>query len=196
MTEEHITRWAATDAPRGDDYDARWKLLAARGDAIHGEADCVSRLVDPTGSVLDGGCGTGRVAIELAARYYDVVGVDADDGMLATARSKAPELSWVHGDLATLALGRSFDAVIFAGNVMIFVDPGTEGEVLLRAAEHLRPGGLLIAGFQLRGDRIGLDVYDALCEQAGCVVRHRWASWDGGPFVGGDYAVSVHAVVQ
>ena len=77
--------------------------------------------------------------------------------MLATARSKAPELSWVHGDLANLAVGRSFDAVVLAGNVMIFVDPGTEGEIVRRIAEHLTPGGLLIAGFQLRVDRIGLD---------------------------------------
>ena len=35
------TRWQGTNAPRGDDYDARWRRLAAGGQNIHGEADLV-----------------------------------------------------------------------------------------------------------------------------------------------------------
>ena len=81
-------------------------------------------------SVLDAGCGTGRVAIELAARSIDVVGVDLDDDMLAEARRKAPGLTWIHGDLHDDSLDvlgdRQFDVVVMAGNVMIFVAPGTE----------------------------------------------------------------------
>ena len=78
------TRWQRTDAPRGDDYDARWKRLAAAGQRIHGEADLVEALLRESGGtrVLDGGCGTGRVAIELAARGYTSSGVDLDAGML------------------------------------------------------------------------------------------------------------------
>ena len=36
------TRWQGSNAPRGDDYDARWRSLAAQGQSIHGEADLVS----------------------------------------------------------------------------------------------------------------------------------------------------------
>ena len=59
-------------------------------------------------SVLDAGCGTGRVAIELSRRGHDVVGVDVDEAMLEAARAKAPDLTWVQGDLADpgLDLGR------------------------------------------------------------------------------------------
>ena len=62
-----------------DEYEARFAV----GDAVHGEADLVASLA-PT-SVLDAGCGTGRVAIELARRGIEVVGVDADPDMLERA---------------------------------------------------------------------------------------------------------------
>ena len=87
------TRWQRVGAPRGDDYDERWRRLAAVGHNVHGEADLVEQLLRETGGtrVLDAGCGTGRVAIELARRGFSVVGVDADGGMLDAARAKAPE---------------------------------------------------------------------------------------------------------
>ena len=68
-----------------DEYDARWDRLAAAGEEVHGEADFVMAL-RPT-SVLDAGCGTGRVAIELARRGVEVVGVDADPDMLGAGSS-------------------------------------------------------------------------------------------------------------
>ena len=125
------SRWQDTGAPRGDEYDARWRKLAAAGQSIHGEADLIENLLRDTGGsrVLDAGCGTGRVATELAARGFSVVGIDLDDDMLAAARAKAPELDWIRADLAdaTAHLSGEFDVVAMAGNVMIFVDPGTEG---------------------------------------------------------------------
>ncbi|WP_099023427.1 class I SAM-dependent methyltransferase [Mycolicibacterium palauense] len=189
------TRWQGTDAPRGDDYDARWRTLADSGQNVHGEADLVESLLAgaETAAVLDAGCGTGRVAIELARRGFRVVGVDADSRMLDTARTKAPELSWVEADLADLDDVRdTFDLVLLAGNVMIFVQPDTEARVLRELADRLRPGGLLVAGFQLRADRLALQTYDELAEAAGLQLVQRWATWDRQPFAGGDYAVSVH----
>ena len=180
------TRWEGSDAPRGAAYDAQWERLAAAGKSVHGEADLVDALLQEHGGqrVLDAGCGTGRVAIELAARGYDVLGTDLDLGMLDAARAKAPGLRWVQADLATLCAadlpaqegGSGFDAVVMAGNVMIFLDPGTEGPVLARLHDLLATGGLLIAGFQLRTGRIGIDDYDALAADAGLEPMARWAT--------------------
>jgi len=164
--------------------------MDAAGHSIHGEADCIMAFA-PT-SVLDAGCGTGRVAIELARRGVDVVGVDLDPPMLAQARSKAPALAWVEADLATLELGRTFDVVAAPGNVMIFVAPGTETEVVARLARHLGPDGHLIAGFQLTTPYT-LERYDADCEAAGLTLAERWATWDREPWRPGiGYAVSCH----
>jgi 2-polyprenyl-3-methyl-5-hydroxy-6-metoxy-1,4-benzoquinol methylase len=139
------SRWQSDDRfATGHDYDAKWRALAAEGKSIHGEADFVCRF-EPA-SVLDAGCGTGRVAIELAARGIDVVGVDLDPAMIGPAGVKAPELEWIEADLATVDVGRQFDVVVMAGNVMIFVERGTEAAVVANVARHVAPGGHLIAG--------------------------------------------------
>ena len=186
--------WGVSDADRGQDYDRRFAEIAASGVDMHGEATFVEAL--GVRSVLDAGCGTGRVGIELARRGLEVIGVDADPGMLDVARSKAPELEWLEADLSALDLaGRRFDAVVMAGNVMIFVAPGTEGAVLKRSAAHLRTGGLVVAGFQLVPGGLTLEHYDDLAAAAGLILAERFATWDRGPFVaGGNYAVSVHCL--
>jgi SAM-dependent methyltransferase len=179
--------------PRGDAYDDRFDRLASAGVDVHGEA----ALVDSygPGSVLDAGCGTGRVAIELSRRGLRVVGVDADPAMLDAARRKAPGLHWVEGDLSDpdLDLGQTFDVVVMAGNVLIFVAPGTEGRVIANAGRWLAPGGRLVAGYSVRSGGFGPERHDALAAGAGLVLEDRWSTWDRRPFVpGGDYAVSVH----
>jgi SAM-dependent methyltransferase len=177
-------------ALHGSDYDARWKAMADRGQSIHGEADFVLRYAPAT--VLDAGCGTGRVAIELASRGIDVVGVDLDDRMLNAARAKAPDLAWITADLLDVVVGRTFDVVVMPGNVMIFVERGTEAAVVRNMADHVDAAGRLIAGFQL-GRGYEIERYDADCAAAGLELEHRYATWEGDHwFPGGDYAVSVH----
>jgi SAM-dependent methyltransferase len=170
--------------------------MEAAGHNIHGEADLVEALLADSGgsSVLDAGCGTGRVGIELARRGMRVTGVDADGEMLAVARAKAPDIDWYEADLSDpdgLPDG-SFDIVLLAGNVMIFLDPGTEDRVLTNLVGRLAPGGLLISGFSLRPDQLSYEDYDALASSSGLAPVARWATWDRHPFADGDYAVSVH----
>jgi hypothetical protein len=82
---------------------------------------------------------------------------------------------------------------VAAGNVMVFVDPGTETAVVANLARHLDPGGALVAGFQLEARGLALARYDEGAAAAGLVLEDRWATWDRQSFVaGGDYAVSVH----
>jgi SAM-dependent methyltransferase len=183
-------RWLASGR-RAEDYDRRFDELATTGVNIHGEADLVASLgVD---RVLDAGCGTGRLAIELARRGIDVVGVDLDGAMLGVARAKAPHIPWIEADLSDLDIDRTFDAIVMAGNVMIFVTPGTEGAVVANLGRHLRADGVLVAGFSVVAGGLSLDGYDRLAADAGLVLADRWATWARDPFVsGGDYAVTVH----
>lgn len=174
----------------GEEYQARFDRLAAAGTDVHGEATFVRRRAPR--SVLDAGCGTGRVAIELARHGIDVTGVDVDASMLATARRRAPAVTWVEADLTQLDLGRTFDVVVMAGNVALFTPSGTEAALVARVADHLAPEGLLIAGFSVdRGYSVG--AYDAHAAAAGLALAERYATWDRAPWAaGGDYAVSVH----
>lgn len=173
----------------GDEYQARFDRLAASGTHVHGEADFVSAFAPD--SVLDAGCGTGRVGIELARRGIEVVGADVDPSMLATARRQAPDIDWVQADLTELDLGRTFALVLLAGNVPLFTPPGTQPALVARCAAHLDPGGHLVAGFSTdRG--YGIDDWDGACEAAELDLADRFATWSRDPFTGGDYAVSVH----
>jgi SAM-dependent methyltransferase len=184
-------RWLRTKDLSGEAYDARYDERAATGENVHGETDFVMRYAPA--SVLDAGCGTGRVARELARRGIDVVGVDLDADMLATARRRSPELRWVQADLASFDLARTFDLAVAAGNVLILLTPGTEPAVLANLARHVRPGGLLIAGFQLRPAQLAIAGYDRLAAAAGFTLAERFATWDREPWrADGGYAVSVH----
>ncbi len=175
----------------GKAYQARFDALANQGIDVHGEASLV--LSFAPFSVLDAGCGTGRVAIELARHGVDVVGVDVDESMIAEAARLAPELPWVRADLASLALGRSFDAVVLAGNVPLFCRPDARPALVQACAAHVEGGGVMIAGFQLDRDYC-LSDYDSACGAAGLTLTDRWASWDREPFGRrAPYAVSVHA---
>lgn len=193
-------RWVESQkVPRGEHYDAQFAALEQSGRDVHGEATFVASL--GVRRILDAGCGTGRVAIELARRGYEVVGVDIDPAMLAAARRKAPTLPWYEGDIATCDIDdqrggperQLFEVIVMAGNVMIFLRPGTEAAVLANMTRHLQVGGKLVAGFQLLPASLTLAHYDALATQAGLELVERWATWDRRPWsVGCDYAVSVH----
>jgi len=175
----------------GVSYQARFDALAASGVDVHGEAAFVLSLEPRPSSVLDAGCGTGRVGIELARRGVSVVGADVDASMLAAARRAAPEIEWIEHDLATLDAGRTFDAVLMAGNVPLFTPPGTQAALVGGCARHVGARGALVAGFQL-GRGYALAEHDAHCADAGLVLVERFATWDRQPFAAGDYAVSVH----
>lgn len=191
------SRWSRSDVPRGAAYDERFERLAATGHDVHGEASLVAGY-GPS-SVLDAGCGTGRVAIELSRRGISCVGVDLDRAMLERAAQKCPDIEWYQADLARLDLRddagqrRQFDVVVAAGNVMIFLEPGTEGAVVAAMADHLRPGGLLVVGFQLVAGGYGVPEHETHCAHAGLVPYERFSTWSRDPWsVDAGYVVDVH----
>lgn len=173
----------------GSAYQARFDDLEQAGLSVHGEADFVMRFAPSR--VLDAGCGTGRVATELARRGVQVVGVDCNRSMLKEAERRSPSLRWVEADLAGLDLGEQFDVVVLAGNVPLFCPPAHRPALVASCAAHVGAGGKLVAGFQLDGS-YPLTDWDDGCISAGLELVERWATWDGGAFhEGTTYAVSV-----
>ena len=197
--------WLATRTRTGAEYDAPYFEREEMGEDIHGEANLVEKLLreqyepvhkDNPLRVLDGGCGTGRMGIELARRGFDIVGVDLDPVMLDQARAKAPNIEWYLADLAAIQLDGKFDLIALAGNVMIFLTPNTEQAVLTNLSRHLQPNGLLLAAFEL-SPKSWTDMswakYDGLCQAAGLSLVERWSMWDQDAWVeGSGYVVALH----
>jgi SAM-dependent methyltransferase len=196
-----MPKWAdVAGEDRGRSFTERFTRLAAAGRDVHGEADFCARLIPPGARVLDAGCGTGRVAIRLAALGYRCVGVDNDPAMLAEAHRLAPELEWMAAHLAVYHAGEvRFDLVVAAGNLLPFLDRGTEGAVIMNLGGALVDEGYLVAGFGLApshlpvgAEPVGLDEYDDWCRDAGLALVDRYATWTAERYDGGGYAVSVH----
>jgi len=192
MTPEN--RWLKTRTNNGAGYDASYEARAKAGEDVHGEANLVMWLHPKVPfDALDAGCGTGRVGIELARRGVTVTGVDIDAVMLERAREKAPDLDWRLEDLATLNTQHHFDVIVMAGNVMIFLTPGSEAAVVQNLVRQLAPGGLLVAGFQLTYPAFGLADYEQATSAAGLTPLYRWATWERTEWTPADtYAVFVH----
>lgn len=189
-------RWF-TDTKEGHSqwYIDRFRTMAAEGADLVGEARLVDAMLPRGARVLDAGCGTGRIAGELHRRGHQVVGVDVDPELIAAAREDHPGPTWVVADLADLDLaapgghggtengdtehggGEPFDAAVMAGNVMCFVAPGSETDVLTSIARHVAEDGVIVVGFGL-GRTLTVAEFDQHVASAGLRVEHRFATWD------------------
>lgn len=183
------TRWETdTDENHSAWYVDRFRKLAAEGADLAGEARLVDAMVARRARVLDAGCGPGRTAAALHRAGHDVVGVDADPVLIDAAGADHPGPRYLVADLAELDLAAQgepepFDAAVLAGNVLAFVAPGTEADVLTRVAAHLRPDGFLVAGFHT--EKLAPATYDAAVASlaaTGLTEEHRFATWDLRPW--------------
>lgn len=115
-----------------------------------GEVDYVDSIIKrykpDSKEILDLGCGTGRHADLLSKKGYFVHGVDLSEEMLKVARNRRNvKNSFVHGDARKIQLGLKVDAVLSLFHVLSYQNSNSDLEqVLLRAKEHLKPGGVLI----------------------------------------------------
>lgn len=191
------TRWMAdTSEGHSQWYIERFRRMAAQGADLAGEARLLDAMLPRGSRILDAGCGPGRVGAELAARGHDVVGVDIDPELIEAANHDHPGPTWIVADLADLDLAsmghpEPFDAAVIAGNVLAFVAPDSERDVLTRVSAHLRSDGMAVVGF---GTDRGYSVasFDEDSTAAGFVLEQRFATWDLRPWhSGAGFVVSV-----
>jgi SAM-dependent methyltransferase len=190
MTARWFEEWSEEERA---EYAERFVRLAARGQDVEGEARLVDALAGRRSRILDAGCGTGRVAAALAARGHDVLGVDLDPLLIAAGRRQYAGLPLVELDLRTLSpeLG-TFDLIVSAGNVMVYVVPGSEREVVAALASVLSPGGRAVLGFATDREYTVAGL-DADAEAAGWVLEGRFGTWQLDPYLPeSDWAVSVY----
>jgi len=202
VSKANPTRWeqkTAVNPSHSTWYVERFRAMTAQGADLAGEARLVDAMVPRGARILDAGSGPGRVGAELAARGHVVVGVDVDPVLIEAAETDHPGSTWIVGDIAELDLpaagvAEPFDVIVCAGNVVTFLAPGTEVEVLRRFRAHLAPGGRAVVGFGA-GRGYAFDGFFADAAEAGLEVQLKLSTWDLRPFAeDGDFLVAVLGV--
>ena len=135
-------------------YGAYYDLLYRDKDYA-GEAAYVARTLRAAAAgvrkVLELGSGTGRHGRLLAEEGLDVLGVERSETMVNAARNSSSPLSrsgsfeCIHGDIRTVALGRTFDAVIALFHVVSYQTDNEDVRLTFASAlRHLPEGGLFL----------------------------------------------------
>src|SRR3989454_5406588 len=118
--------------------------------------------VPPT-SLLDIGCGNGRLLASLSASIPECWGVDLVGSNIAYARSRGGPCVFHVGDMRTVRLGRTFDAVICLGNALSYLLTDEDlAQGIASFDAHAHPGSLLV-----------LDLLNARCYLDGDGFRER-----------------------
>src|SRR5690606_2390323 len=111
------------------------------------DTDFYERLAaPPPRSVLDLGCGTGRLALQLARAGHRVTGVDPAVRMLEVARQNDLDgrVEWLEGDARSFSLDSTFDLVVMTGHAFqVFHEDAEVASVREGDRRHLHPGSML-----------------------------------------------------
>jgi ubiquinone/menaquinone biosynthesis C-methylase UbiE len=119
----------------GKDYEAE-------AESVHGLTQ--KYLGSGGNSLLDVACGTG-IHSGYFRKYYRVEGLDLDEGMLAVAKEKLPELKFHQGDMLDFNLGQTFDVItcMFSSIGYVKTIPNLN-QAIANMSRHLKPGGVLV----------------------------------------------------
>ncbi len=185
------------DAGMYGELAAWWPLISPPEEYIE-EAAFVAGLLaahdPPVAEVLELGSGGGHNAVHLSSRFAMTL-VDLSPGMLAQSRLINPDCAHHLGDMRSVRLGRTFDAVFVHDAVSYMVTPEDLRAAADTAFAHLRPGGLAVflpdetaERFAPSTDHGGIDAPD------GRGVRYLCWTWDPDPTdteVVGDYVFAL-----
>jgi SAM-dependent methyltransferase len=123
-----------------------WPLISAPDEYTEEAAFAASLLRTanpPTRTVLELGSGGGNNAFHLK-RDFEMTLVDLSDDMLAVSRELNPECEHLQGDMRTLRLGRTFDAVFVHDAIDYITTEADLRRTVTTAYEHCRVGGVAV----------------------------------------------------
>ncbi|WP_079708439.1 class I SAM-dependent DNA methyltransferase [Paraliobacillus ryukyuensis] len=103
-------------------------------------------------SIIDLGCGTGEIAVQLAQNHYQVTGVDMASDMLSIAHQKAMahhlSLQWVEQDITALEVPANYDVAVSYCDVINYVTTEEQvNQVFTNVYQTIREGGLFLFDF-------------------------------------------------
>ncbi|WP_405067427.1 class I SAM-dependent methyltransferase [Kribbella sp. NBC_01510] len=114
---------------------------------VHGEDQLINAAIDPGSSILELGCGTGRITRPLLACGHQVVAVDESPDMIA----RVTETETICSTIGDLRLDRRFDVVLMMSYLINVADDAERLRLLQTCALHVRPGGAVLLQQQIPG---------------------------------------------
>ncbi len=124
-------------------------------------------------TILDLACGTGRHAVELASRGYQVVGFDLSLSMLARASDEAQDrkqkLNFVQGDMREMTFEETFDGIFSWNTSFGFFDEEKNAAVIAKVHRALKKGGQFLLDVVNRDNVIRSAPSLAWFEGDGCI---------------------------
>ncbi len=116
----------------------RQYISAPYGSHLDLASDNLSRI-----SLLHLGCGGGHLDYHLK-KYFQITSVDLSQNMLSLASLLNPEVVYLHGDMRTVCLEETFDAVMIADSIDYMLCEDDLRSTFMTAYRRLKPGGILI----------------------------------------------------
>ena len=111
--------------------------------------EILSKRIGKRKNLLEVGCGTGNITMEMHDLGYEVTGLDISEEMLVEADNKAfaagADIQWIHGDISRFSLPTRFDAVISTMDTFNYLLKEEEVKsAFQKVHEGLKPGGMFI----------------------------------------------------
>lgn len=122
-----------------------WRAVVTEAQT-RAEADFIEKQLQlsPAAKILDVPCGGGRLSLELAARGFDLTGVDIASEFIDEARTKSAErnltVDWHNRDMRELPWEAEFDGAFCFGNSFGYLDDEGNADFVRAVASALKPG--------------------------------------------------------
>ena len=119
------------------------------------------KYLNPNSVVLDYGCATGSIALEIASVAKEVHGIDISPNMIEVAKSKADErniknIGFARAEIFDESLGKESFDVILSLSILHLVEDSAQ--VIDRINQLLKPGGVFISATPCLGEKTFLSV--------------------------------------
>ena len=110
-----------------------------------------SRISVQNVTMLHLGCGAGGHDFHFK-KHFSVTGVDISEGMLALAKKRNPEVTYVKGDMRTIDLNRTFDVVVIPDSITYMTTLEDLKKTIMNAASHLKNEGIMLVVAHMKED--------------------------------------------
>jgi SAM-dependent methyltransferase len=130
-----------------DDLAWTWPIISPPEDYADESQEFI-RIINshakiPVGKLLNLGCGGGHNDFNLK-KTFEITGVDISEAMLNLAKQLNPEVTYLTGDMRSVRLGNSFDAVTIFDSISYMRTLDSLRAAFTTAYNHLKPGGVFI----------------------------------------------------